>query len=387
MDHWVECLIEAGISEARISTHAYADRVRQHIESINADGRLHLVESYERELLGSAGTVTANADLAEFADEIVVIYAGNLSDIDLRPLLAFHRLHHDPVTMVLFRAPNPRACGIADLDGEARIVSFIEKPEQPASNLANAGLYVISAAAYREIAAMGAFDLAFDVFPNFTGRMRGWVWGGYHLDIETHEALEHAHHPVASTFPSRAGTGGFSLRPAIFLDRDGTVIEHVHYLSDPAMVRLLPGVAEALTRFRRAGFTRVLVTNQSAIGRGMFTTERLDEIHTEMYRQLAACGATVDAVYYCPDVPIGDDRTVVEKSDRKPGPGMLLRAAADLRLDLGASWMIGDLISDVLAGENAGCRTILLESGQSLPEHARALTEPILDRSGPYNRS
>ena len=268
--------------------------------------------------------MTANADLADFADEIVIIYADNLSDIDLRPLLAFHRQHDDPLTMVLFRAPNPRACGIADLDGEGRIVSFVEKPERPTSNLANAGLYVVSAAAYREISAMGAFDLGFDVLPKFIGRMRGWVWGGYHLDIGTHETLERARHEVASTFPDRAGTGGVLHRPAIFLDRDGTIIEHVHYLSDPAMVRLLPGAAEALTRFRRAGFSRVLVTNQSAIGRGMFTAERLDQIHTEMNRQLAARGATIDAVYYCPDVPTGDDRTVVENSDRKPGPGMLL---------------------------------------------------------------
>jgi histidinol-phosphate phosphatase family protein len=378
LDYWVECLIEAGILEARINTHAHADRVREYVDSVNADGRLHLAESYEPELLGSAGTVTANADLAESADEIVIIYADNLSDIDLRPLLAFHRQHHDPVTMVLFRAPNPRACGIAELDGEGRIVSFVEKPERPASDLANAGLYVISAAAYREIAAMGAFDLGFDVLPSFIGRMRGWVWGGYHLDIGTYETLERACREVASTIPDRAGTGWFSDRPAIFLDRDGTIIEHVHYLSDPAMVRLLPGAAEALTRFRRAGFARVLVTNQSAIGRGMFTAERLDEIHTEMNRQLAARGATIDAVYYCPDVPIGDDRTVVENSDRKPGPGMLLRAAADLKLDLGASWMIGDLVSDVLAGKNAGCRTILLESGQMFPEQAWAVAGQLL---------
>ena len=92
------------------------------------------------------------------------------------------------------------------------------------------------------------------------------------------------------------------------------MIEHVHYLSDPALVQLLPGAAEALRRLRRAGFARVLVTNQSAIGRGMLTEERLDEIHTEMNRQLAAQGATLDAIYYCPDAPAGDDRTVVENS-------------------------------------------------------------------------
>jgi D-glycero-D-manno-heptose 1,7-bisphosphate phosphatase len=152
------------------------------------------------------------------------------------------------------------------------------------------------------------------------------------------------------------------------------LIEHVPYLSDPALVRLLPGAAGALQRFRRAGFACVLVTNQSAIGRGMLTRERLDQIHTEMNRQLAARGATIDAIYYCPDAPADDDRTVMEIPDRKPGPGMLLRAAKELGLDTRTSWMVGDLISDVLAGQNAGCRSILLESGQTPPEEVKALT-------------
>ncbi|MCA1686349.1 MAG: HAD family hydrolase, partial [Planctomycetia bacterium] len=159
--------------------------------------------------------------------------------------------------------------------------------------------------------------------------------------------------------PSR--TGG---RPAAFLDRDGTIIEHVHYLADPGLVRLLPGAAEAIRRLREAGFACVVVTNQSAIGRGMLTDEGLGLIHDEMNRQLAAEGAAVDAIYYCPDAPAVDDRAVVELADRKPGPGMLFRAAERLGLDLDASWMVGDLISDVLAGVNAGCRgNVLLGAG------------------------
>ena len=314
LDYWVRSLVAAGISEARINTHAHAERVQEHIAAVNTAGRLRLAESYEPELLGSAGTVAANADLADGADEIVIIYADNLSDIDLRPLIAFHRQHRDPLTMVLFRAPNPRACGIAELDEEGRIVSFVEKPERPASDLANAGLYVVDAAAYRQIAAMGGFDLGFDVLPRFVGRMRGWVWGGYYLDIGTHETLERARREVASIFPDQALAGRGSPRPAIFLDRDGTLIEHVHYLSDPALVKLLPGTAEALIRFRRAGFTCVLVTNQSAIGRGMLTTERLDQIHTEMNRQLAAYGATDRC-----DIPL-PGRPCRRRSDRGGEP-------------------------------------------------------------------
>jgi histidinol-phosphate phosphatase family protein len=154
-------------------------------------------------------------------------------------------------------------------------------------------------------------------------------------------------------------------RPAVFLDRDGTLIEHVHDLSDPAEVRLLPGVTGALRRLQRAGFACVVVTNQPAVGRGRITEAQVREVHDEMGRQLAAEGAAVDAVYFCPEAPAGSDPTVVEHVDRKPGPGMLLRAAGDLGLDLGASWMVGDTVRDVLAGVNARCLgSVLVRTGK-----------------------
>jgi histidinol-phosphate phosphatase family protein len=365
LDYWVDRLDEAGIPEARINTHALAVQVRAHLALVNRRDRVHLVEAHEPVLLGSAGTVAANADLADGADLVVIVYADNLSDINLRPLLEYHRGHPDPFTMVLFRAPNPRACGIAEVDAQGRIVGFVEKPEQPVSDLANAGLYVLDADAYREVASLGAFDLGFDVLPRFVGRMRGWVWGGYHLDIGTHEALERARRDAPRLFEQGRGDRPGRRRPAVFLDRDGTLIEHVHYLADPGHVRLVPGAAEAVARLRRAGFRCVLITNQSAIGRGIIDEPRLHEIHAEMDRQLAACGTAIDGIYFCPDAPSEDDRTVVQNPDRKPGPGMLLRAASELGLDLADSWMVGDLISDVLAGWNAGCRSILVASGQT----------------------
>jgi D-glycero-D-manno-heptose 1,7-bisphosphate phosphatase len=275
--------------------------------------------------------------------------------------------------MLLFHAPDPRACGIAELDDAGRVVSFVEKPHEPSSDLANAGVYVVSADAYREIAALKAFDLGFEVLPRFVGRMRGWTWKGYYLDIGNPDALARARRdaPGLSSFPRRVGAGK---RPAVFLDRDGTLIEQVHYLSDPERVRLLPGASKALQRLRDAGFVCVVVTNQSAIARGMLTESRLHLIHDEMNRQLAAEGTSVDAIYFCPEAPAVDDRTVVEHGDRKPGPGMLIRATEELHLDLGASWMIGDMISDILAGINAKCQgSILVRTGKGLSEAEGAL--------------
>jgi D-glycero-D-manno-heptose 1,7-bisphosphate phosphatase len=147
--------------------------------------------------------------------------------------------------------------------------------------------------------------------------------------------------------------------PAVFLDRDNTIIDDPGYLADPQGVRLLAGAAEALKRLADAAWRLVVVTNQSGIARGLLTEERLHQVHAEMQRQLALRGATLDAIYYCPYLPDAAVQAYARDSDeRKPNPGMLLRAAREMDLDLSASWMIGDGDRDIEAGRRAGCRTI-----------------------------
>lgn len=153
------------------------------------------------------------------------------------------------------------------------------------------------------------------------------------------------------------------MRPAAFLDRDGTVIELVHHLNDPADVRLIDGAGPAIARLRSKGWPVVIITNQSVIGRGKLTEAGLDDVHAEMRAQLAQHGADVDGIYFCPLAPTIKDPTVIEDQMRKPGPGMLVQATAEMDLDLEASWMVGDTVSDMLAGRNAGCRTILVRTG------------------------
>jgi D-glycero-D-manno-heptose 1,7-bisphosphate phosphatase len=154
------------------------------------------------------------------------------------------------------------------------------------------------------------------------------------------------------------------VKKAVFFDRDGTLIELVHHLADPREVRLLPKAGDAVRTLRELGYLSVLVTNQSAIGRGKLTVDGLREVQAEFDRQLAAFDASVDGFYFCPHKPLVTDPTVIEHPDRKPGPGMLLRAAREHGLDLSRSWMIGDTISDMWAGRNAGCRgTILVRTG------------------------
>lgn len=201
LEYWYDALERAGITQVLLNTHHHAEQVRAHIAATNAKGALTVTEAYEPTLLGSAGTVHANRNWADDADAVLIIYADNLSDIDLTALLEFHANHNDPMTMLLFHTAYPTQCGIATLDG-TRIVDFVEKPEDPVSDLANAGLYVVDADTWREIADRDVFDFGFDVLSHYIGRMQGYAHTGYHRDIGNIEALEQAHLDAARLFGS-----------------------------------------------------------------------------------------------------------------------------------------------------------------------------------------
>jgi D-glycero-D-manno-heptose 1,7-bisphosphate phosphatase len=148
---------------------------------------------------------------------------------------------------------------------------------------------------------------------------------------------------------------------AIFLDRDDTIIEDPGYISSPEQVKLLPGTAQALMQLKQMGYKLIVVSNQSGIARGMFTEDDLTYIHARMKELLAADGAYLDQIYYCPYHPDGVIEKYRRESDlRKPNPGMLLTAAEEMDIDLGQSWMIGNAYHDTTAGKRVGCRTILL---------------------------
>lgn len=153
------------------------------------------------------------------------------------------------------------------------------------------------------------------------------------------------------------------MKPAVFLDRDGTIIDLVHHLNDPSDVRLISGAGAAIKRLSDAGFEIVIVTNQSVIGRGKLTEAGLADVHAEMNRQLAQHNAQIDNIYFCPLKPAQKDPTVIEDPMRKPGPGMLQQAASDHALNLAQSHMVGDTVSDMAAGKNAGCQSILVRTG------------------------
>ncbi len=151
---------------------------------------------------------------------------------------------------------------------------------------------------------------------------------------------------------------------AVFIDRDGTINQDTHYLSRPEEVRLIPGAAQAIARLNRAGIKVVVVTNQSGLARGFFKEDDLRAVHAELDRQLAACGARIDAYYHCPHLPEGVvEHLAVECDCRKPSPGLVLRAARELDLDLPGSFMVGDRPGDVGCALAAGVTAVRVHTG------------------------
>ena len=174
---------------------------------------------------------------------------------------------------------------------------------------------------------------------------------------------------------------GAGVRPALFLDRDGVIVEEVHYLHKVEDMRLVAGAAEVISRANRLGVPVVVVTNQAGIGRGIFHWPDFAAVQDAMLDALSAAGAHVNAVFACPFHANGvAPWNVADHPDRKPGPGMLKRAAEMFRIDMGRSWIVGARAGDVGAGRNAGLMGgmhVLSGHGNDEGERAAARAEAV----------
>ena len=162
--------------------------------------------------------------------------------------------------------------------------------------------------------------------------------------------------------------GRSSMDRAAFLDRDGTLVPDIPYLDDAGRLRLFPGAADGIARLRKAGFKVVLVTNQSGVGRGLFSEETLGRIHAKLIEMLEKEGAELDGLYYCPHKP-GDGC-----SCRKPATGMLDRAAEEMNISIRKSYVVGDDITDIDMARNAGARSVLVLTGHGT--ESRSVANP-----------
>ena len=215
---------------------------------------------------------------------------------------------------------------------------------------------------------------------------------GFHRRGGCRKAADgNVHSTLSSLFYMQARTSGIRSpamtpppgKPAVLLDRDGTLVEEIDYLKDPAQLRLIAGAAAAVRRLNEAGVPVIIITNQSMIARGMGTEADLALIHERLITLLQAEGARIERIYYCPHHPdIGVPPYRATCDCRKPLPGLLSRAAVDLDLDLSRSTMIGDSLRDLEAGDAAGCRRlILVRTGHGAAEEPKTTAAKLGHRA------
>ena len=186
---------------------------------------------------------------------------------------------------------------------------------------------------------------------------------------------------------------------AVFLDKDGTLVENVPYNADPSRMRLSPGAADGIRMLGQAEFRLFVVSNQSGVARGLFGEQELVGVEAHLRTLMGQAGAKLDGFYYCPHHPEGSVAEYSFACDcRKPEPGMIVNAGRDHAIDLARSWLVGDILDDVEAGRRAGCRTILIDNGhetewrtspERTPDHVAAdlieAAEIILSASQPLS--
>lgn len=200
---WLALLRRHGVTEALVNTHYLPEPVRAFIREYNRQNTgLTVHESYEPKLLGSGGTIRANRDFVRGEDTFLICYADNLTDANLSAFRDFHAERAGTLTMALFHTNLPKQCGIAAMDAERRIVSFVEKPEYPQSDLANAGMYFANQRLFDFIDSVQTpLDFGRDVLPKLVGQMYGWPVEGYLIDVGTMENYRKAN----EEWPHRCG--------------------------------------------------------------------------------------------------------------------------------------------------------------------------------------
>jgi histidinol-phosphate phosphatase family protein len=366
----LQALERAGWEEALVLVNHRAEAIEEFVARTPLAIRCRIINDGEPR--GTAGAVLALGDL--LADQFLVVYGDTLFDVDFERFLAFHR--HSGLAGSLFLHPNdhPEDSDLVEIDDDARIVGFHPYPHPPGSwfpNLVNAALYILEKAPLREYRNLPPpLDFAKDLFPRMVAdghSLAGYVSSEYIKDLGTPSRLDKAEAALGRGAVERASYR--CSQRAVFIDRDGTVNEERGFIRRAEDLAVFPSVGPALRLLNDAEYRTVLVTNQPVLARGETTPGELRRIHGRLDAEVALSKAFFDAKYVCPHHPdsgfAGEVKALkVPCGCRKPAPGLVLRAARDMNLDLKASWFIGDSTADFGAARQAGVRSVGVRTGE-----------------------
>jgi histidinol-phosphate phosphatase family protein len=370
LEHQVDLARQYGFGSLLFFVHHRADLIEQHFGDGSKWG-VNIRYVVEKEPLGTAGAVLAG--FGQLADRFLVMYGDTMVNVDLQRIWNAHEESRADATLMLHPNDHPFDSDLVEVDSESFVIAFHNRPHPDClwrQNLVNAGLYVLEK---RALAAFRAspeahrspsiLDFGKDLFPAMLGRgakLFGYNSPEYIKDIGT----PHRYEKVCAEFSSGVVVSSSLATPqrAVFLDRDGTLVAEKDCLRTADQLELLPGVAEAIQLLNHHGWRTVVVTNQPVIAKGWCTEAELKNIHNKLETLLGRERAFLDRIYFCPHHPekgfAGERPELkIECDCRKPKPGLIQRAVADLNVDLKRSWLIGDTTTDLQTAKNAGLKS------------------------------
>ena len=322
--------------------------------------------------LGTAGSLYYLKDKID--DDFIFLLADVFIDIDFQKMMAFHKGHNADVTLLTHPNAHPYDSDLVVVGSGSVVEKFDSKNNDRSTydyqNIVNAGVMIFSKDTLDLIKEEKKYNYEKDiVLPLIQdGKVFSYKSTEYAKDMGTPERYALVQDDFENGLPAKRNLA--NKQKAIFLDRDGTINEHIPFLVDKEKFRLIDGVSDAIKKINTSDYLCIVVTNQPVIARGECTFENLKDIHKRMETLLGRDGAYIDGLYFCPHhKDKGFPGEVVElKFDcdcRKPKIGMLLKAVQDYNIDLSNSIVIGDSTLDIKMAENAGCRSILVKTGQA----------------------
>ena len=324
--------------------------------------------------LGTAGGLLAARDFLGGAD-FYVLYGDLALEMDLARLAAFHRRHAALMTVVAHPNDHPHNSDLLRLDDQQRIVEVLPRRQRtpgPYRNMVPAAVYCLHPSALDYVQPAVKEDFIHDVVPRIAAAGRAWAYNTpeYLRDMGTVERYAMAERDIRSGLLARMNLA--MPRPTVFFDRDGVLVRDYEGAGvvTPDQLELLPGAAEAVRMVNEAGWLAVVVTNQPQVAKGYVDLAGLDAIHAKLETLLGQAGAKVDRIYFCPHHPDkGFPGEVPELkiacACRKPQPGMIRQALADMTVDLERSCLIGDRRGDVGAARAMGLRSYGVRTGHA----------------------
>jgi len=373
LQYQLEFLAKNNVDEVIMSVGYGAEAIKKYL---GEDKKIGLTITYSEEPhpLGTAGAFKYAEPLFDGTKDILVLYGDIIFDIDLKRMINFHNAHSGLGTLLVHPNNHPYDSDLLEVNSTNKIIRFITKPH-PANkyyqNLVNAGIYILKPDINCFIESGRKLDFGQDVFPLLVGDgqdLYAYRSSEYVKDVGSANRYKDVERDILSGKVYRRNLD--NKQKAVFLDRDGVINEEVNYLKRPEQMEMINGSAVAVKKLNDSDYLGIVVTNQSAVARGLCSDNDIAEIHKRLDVLLSEKHAFLDRIYYCPHHPERgfegeDEQYKIECECRKPKTGMLLQAEQDFNIDEEESFIIGDATVDVMTGINAGVKTILVRTGHA----------------------